>query len=104
MTDQQSAWHHFITPDGSVAGDLRIVDRLESNGFVSGALQVFIDGAFGAVCASNFGAVDADVACKQLGFVGGAALPLAIDRRLAIGPLPVRLCPLLIKGLKALCG
>ena len=31
-----------------------------------------------------------DVDCKQLGFFGGAALPLAIDRRFAIDPLPVR--------------
>lgn len=72
-------------------GDLRIVDRMEGNGYVSGALQVFIGGAFGAVCASSFDPVDADVACKQLGFLGGTALPLAVDRRGRIPTLPVRL-------------
>ena len=72
-------------------GDLRIVDTLERNGFITGALQVFIDGAFGAVCTSSFDPVDADVACRQLGFLGGTALPLAIDRRASIPPPPVRL-------------
>ena len=72
-------------------GDLRIVDRLERNGFVSGALQVFVDGAFGAVCTSSFDPVDADVACRQLGFLGGTALPLAVDRRYSVTPPPVRL-------------
>lgn len=32
----------------------------------------------------------ADVACKQLGFFGEAELPMAIDRRFAIDPLPIR--------------
>lgn len=62
-------------------GDLRIVDRLDVNGFVTGALQVYQDGVFGAVCASSFDPVDGDVACRQLGFAAGTALPLAIDRR-----------------------
>lgn len=72
-------------------GDLRIVDREERNGYVSGALQVFIDGAFGAICSSSFDPVDAGVACRQLGFVGGTALPLAVDRRYSFTPPPVRL-------------
>ena len=72
-------------------GDLRIVDRVERNGFVTGAVQVFIDGAFGAVCTSSFDPVDADVACRQLGFLGGTALPLAVDRRLGVTAPPVRL-------------
>lgn len=62
-------------------GDLRLISRLDINGFATGALQVFHDGAFGAVCSNNFGPSDADVACRQLGFVGGAPLPLALDRR-----------------------
>ena len=62
---------------------------MDTNGFVSGALQVYKDGAFGAICPKNFQAVDADVACKQLGYIGGFALPLAIDRRRAIESLPV---------------
>lgn len=57
-------------------GDLRLVRNspaVGGAGFVSGALQVFLDGAYGAVCTTNFEDTDADVACRQLGFVGGTS-------------------------------
>lgn len=57
---------------------MRLVGRMDVNGFVTGALQIFVDGAFGAICSTSFGLPDADVACRQMGFVGGAFLPLAI--------------------------
>ena len=60
-------------------GDLRLVGRVDINGFATGALQVFIEGAFGAVCNTAFGPVDAGVACRQMGFAGGTALPLVLD-------------------------
>ena len=60
-------------------GDLRIIDRVDINGFATGSLQVYHDGAFGAVCNNQFGVVDADVACRQLGFTGGTSLPLALE-------------------------
>eukprot|EP00892_Ulva_mutabilis_P004104 jgi/Ulvmu1/2065/UM121_0006.1 len=62
---------------GTVAeGDLRLVSQVVANGFTTGALQVFHDGQFGAVCNVGFDAVDAAVACRQLGFpAGGFALP-----------------------------
>ena len=42
---------------------------------MTGALQVQLDGEFGAVCNAAFDSVDAAVACRQLGFVeGGFAL------------------------------
>lgn len=59
-------------------GDLRLADRIDINGFATGALQIFHDGAFGAVCGNNFGPPDASVACRQLGFAGGTNLPLAV--------------------------
>eukprot|EP00892_Ulva_mutabilis_P007276 jgi/Ulvmu1/4920/UM202_0005.1 len=62
-------------------GDLRLAGRLDINGYATGALQVFHDGAFGAVCGNTFDEVDAEVACRQLGFSGGVHLPLAVDRR-----------------------
>ena len=65
-------------------GDLRIISRVDINGFATGALQVFHNGAFGAVCNNQFSAVDADVACRQLGFTGGTSLPLALDRDLSV--------------------
>lgn len=52
---------------------------MEVNGFATGALQVFLDGAFGAVCAPSFDSIDAGVACRQLGFADGVAAPLAVS-------------------------
>ena len=54
-------------------GDVRLVGTVEVNGYVTGALQVFCDGQWGAVCNSNFNNSDALVACRQLGFSTGAA-------------------------------
>ena len=51
-----------------------MVSIVEVNGFVTGALQVFCEGAWGGVCNSNFGSSDADVACRQLGFPAGVLL------------------------------
>lgn len=59
-------------------GDLRLFSRVDVNGFATGALQVFLDGAFGAVCVNLFDPADADVACRQMGFVGGTTIPLAL--------------------------
>jgi len=61
-------------------GDLRLVGRVDVNGFVTGALQVFLNGAYGAVCSKGFDAVDADVACRQMGFIGGKPIDTAVDR------------------------
>lgn len=60
-------------------GDVRLVDRVDVNGFVTGALQVYCDGAWGAVCTSNFNDPDATVACRQLGFPTGMLLPQALS-------------------------
>eukprot|EP00892_Ulva_mutabilis_P008273 jgi/Ulvmu1/5818/UM025_0075.1 len=71
-----------ITPIASTSaeeGDLRLVARVDVNGYATGALQVFLDGAFGAVCVSDtFSPADADVACRQMGFIGGTSIPLAL--------------------------
>eukprot|EP00892_Ulva_mutabilis_P006521 jgi/Ulvmu1/4240/UM191_0013.1 len=54
---------------------LRLVSQVITNGFTAGALQVFHDGDFGAVCNVGFDDEDAAVACRQLSFsTGGFAL------------------------------
>ena len=57
-------------------GSVRLVNRVDVNGFANGALHVFCEGAWGAVCTSNFDDLDALVACRQLGFTNGLAQPL----------------------------
>ena len=69
-------------------GDVRLVDRVDINGFATGALQVFVDGEFGAVCNTLFGPLDAGVACRQMGFAGGTALPLELDQ--TVSPYDIR--------------
>lgn len=86
-------------------GDLRLVDRVDVNGFATGALQIFLDGAFGAVCGAVFGPADADVACRQLGFVGGTSLPTAISARDEVQDQGSRRAQLQVLDLyKVLCG
>lgn len=46
------------------------------NGFATGTLQVFLNGAWGAVCTASFGNSDALVACRQLGFAAGGRIAL----------------------------
>ena len=61
--------HHGAGEEGSV----RLVNVIEVNGFVTGALQILCDGVCGAVCRSYFDNADAQVACRQLGFSTGVA-------------------------------
>eukprot|EP00892_Ulva_mutabilis_P005583 jgi/Ulvmu1/3397/UM016_0013.1 len=68
----------FLQTFGEEEGDLRLASRVDINGFVTGALQVFLHGAWGAVCEHDFGNAEAAVACRQLGYVGGAAVPWAL--------------------------
>eukprot|EP00892_Ulva_mutabilis_P011614 jgi/Ulvmu1/8825/UM049_0005.1 len=57
-------------------GAARLVSRVDVNGYATGALQVFCEGAWGAVCSAGFDDVDAAVACRQLGFIGGVRQPV----------------------------
>lgn len=49
----------------SLDGKLRLVDGNTPN---RGRLEVLKDGLWGTVCSSHFDMVDADVACRQMGF------------------------------------
>ena len=59
------------TPGAGEEGAARLVSRVDVNGFATGAVQVFCEGAWGTVCNSRFGERDAAVACRQLGFSTG---------------------------------
>ena len=62
----------LVTPAHAASdGDLRIEDGPSDN---EGRLEIFHDGEWGAVCDDFFSDVDADVACKQLGYTGGRSL------------------------------
>ena len=69
---------------------MRLVSRVDVNGFATGTLQVFCEGAWGAVCTSNFDDQDANVACRQLGFASGVRRPSGPGIRLS---MPKQVCP-----------
>ena len=54
-------------------GELRLVNSENNHINVSlGLLEVFINEVWGTVCNHGFDYYDADVACRQLGFLGAA--------------------------------
>ena len=54
-------------------GDVRMVEETTAGPWVSGRLEVFFEGSWSQVCALGFDGVDADVACRQLGYGAGTA-------------------------------
>ena len=82
----QSGVHAYAAQEG----DARLVARVEVNGFVTGGVQVFRNGGFGAVCDQEFGDEEATVACRQLGFESGRNLPFAnIPRDDVLAEVPI---------------
>ena len=60
-------------------GDLRLVGQSEVAHWQIGRLEVFFEGSWSQVCATGFGANDADVACRQLGFGSGTVASSLAD-------------------------
>ena len=58
----------------AVHGDLRLARGfLSDSSYISGRLEMFNVGQWVTVCSHSFDFADADVACRQLGFTGGAS-------------------------------
>ena len=66
---------HTQVRGDAAEGDVRLVDDMMISNWVTGRLEVFLDGSWGQVCARGFGAPDAHVACRQLGYGAGTVLP-----------------------------
>ena len=62
-------------------GDLRLVEQSTLSNWLTGRLEIFFEGSWSQVCATNFTGTDADVACRQLGFGNGSVLPARPDAR-----------------------
>ncbi|VDI26090.1 Hypothetical predicted protein [Mytilus galloprovincialis] len=55
-----------------LSGDLRMLATSETN---KGRLEIYYKGEWGTICDRGFDHVDAAVACRQLGFCSGKAIP-----------------------------
>eukprot|EP00892_Ulva_mutabilis_P011618 jgi/Ulvmu1/8829/UM049_0009.1 len=77
-------------PGPGQQGGVRLVSRVDVNGYATGALQVFGEGALGAVCSSGFDNRDTLVACRQLGFRGVLVQPQSPDFQTSISEADLR--------------
>eukprot|EP00892_Ulva_mutabilis_P004917 jgi/Ulvmu1/2798/UM141_0005.1 len=57
---------------GAEEGDLRLLEQVTIENWITGELQVFFEGSWSQVCATNFDDHDAAVACRHLGFGAGS--------------------------------
>lgn len=63
-------------------GDLRLVRGTVADlTFTSGRLEVYALGQWGTVCDDYFDHIDADVACKQLGFAEAISFRLSTNAK-----------------------
>ena len=60
-------------------GDARLVEQSTVANWLIGRLELFFEGSWGQVCAGSFGAADANVACRSMGFGSGTIGPLEIN-------------------------
>lgn len=57
----------IVDPGTCTDGQLRLIDGLIDQ---EGRLEVCVGGVWGGVCGAQFGASDAYIACKDLGYLG----------------------------------
>ena len=68
-------------------GDVRLLEQQSISNWQTGRLEVFFEGSWGSVCAFAFDALDADVACRQLGFGAGTREPTLTASDCTSGPI-----------------
>ncbi|XP_063406062.1 deleted in malignant brain tumors 1 protein-like [Mytilus trossulus] len=64
--------HCFLNCSTENEGNLRITDGVTEN---QGRLETYYKGEWGTVCDNQFQNVDAEVACRQLGYCSGQMIP-----------------------------
>eukprot|EP00892_Ulva_mutabilis_P012696 jgi/Ulvmu1/979/UM103_0006.1 len=67
----EAALEEVTTPEAE-EGDLRLLGQETVENWITGELEVYFEGSWSQVCATNFDDRDAAVACRQLGFGAGS--------------------------------
>eukprot|EP00892_Ulva_mutabilis_P011624 jgi/Ulvmu1/8834/UM049_0014.1 len=80
-----------VDTQGAEEGELRLVDEERTGGWATGRPEVLLNGTWGQVCSDQFGAPDAAVACRQLGYTAGTIVPELTSRvdLASLGAVPV---------------
>ncbi len=62
---------HIVTAQ-IAEGTIRLNNDGDRARLNSGRLEIYVNGVWGTVCDDGFGSSEATVACRELGFTGGA--------------------------------
>ena len=65
----------YFYPD-CTSGEIRLIGISSA---LQGRVEVCSDGVWGTVCSRNWGAMDAAVACKQLGYSSSGSIMLLLE-------------------------
>ena len=67
-SEDVGVWCFKEDPTNTTYGELRLANPTIANGTISGRLEVNLEGVWGTVCSDYFDNLDAQVACRQLGY------------------------------------
>ena len=75
----------FTCANAQSYGELRLVHREDGSLPAAGLLEIFLNGEWGTICDSGFDLIDANVACRQMGYRAAVGFATAFHSPFGIG-------------------